>query len=61
MNGIFPPDFDKMDAVIRERTVARLKWRYGPERAAKIASGEDALTNLDIAKWRALGARGDAA
>lgn len=55
--GIFPPDFDALDRVIRQRTIMRLAWQYGDERAEQIAADQDPLTNLDIARWNALGVR----
>lgn len=45
-------------ALRREQEAAfaeRLRWRYGPERAASILAGTDPATNADIAKWNALG------
>jgi hypothetical protein len=54
--SIFPPDFDFLDTVLRERTIAKLRWQYGDERAELITAGQDPRTNLDLAKWRALGA-----
>lgn len=36
-------------------THQRLWWHYGPERALSIHKGTDHDTNIDLAKWRALG------
>ena len=38
-----------------ERTMARLQWQYGPERAVAIVAGIDPATNADLAAWNALG------
>jgi hypothetical protein len=45
INGRPPPDS-------RED---RLEWAHGPRRAAAIMAGEDLETQIDIAKWEALG------
>ena len=42
-------------------TIERLTWRYGPQRAAQIAAGQDPHTQNDIAAWKRLCARGRAA
>lgn len=36
-------------------TIARLISRHGAERATRIAQGNDAATNVDLAAWNALG------
>lgn len=38
-----------------ERTVERLTWQHGPDRAAAIIAGIDPSTIEDIAAWRRLG------
>ena len=37
--------------------VSRLAWAHGNDRAAAIIAGRDPETEVDIARWRALGAK----
>lgn len=39
----------------REHTWLNLAWRHGYERAYVIVGGNDPATQVDLAKWNALG------
>lgn len=39
------------------QTLAQLTWAYGPQRAARIATGRDAAALADIGAWSRLGLR----
>lgn len=59
MPSPFPVSFDLTDRLILNRTMARLTWAHGVDRAASILAGQDVETNADIANWLALGARAE--
>lgn len=56
MTGILPEPFDAIDRVTHADLMWRLAWHHGVAGATEILAGDDPLTNLDIAKWNALGA-----
>lgn len=60
----FPPSVDGPRAaravaekpVYDLRTLERLSWAHGRDRAQSIVAGRDIATETDIARWRTLGA-----
>lgn len=45
----------RRDDIYDYRTIARLNWAHGAERAAAIVAGLDPRTAEDVASWRRLG------
>jgi hypothetical protein len=43
------------------RLEERLAWQYGDKHAETILNGDDIKTEMDLARWNALGRKGDQA